>query len=111
MVMQLHACIYIAFHEWLISCAVCLLVYSYTAEILPPQTPVLLTQNQVTEVRGRNSTDLVSTVRLACSVTNDAAGFEWSWLGPNGTIISSSSRSTVFVEDLTRTSIPSNQFT
>ena len=81
------------------------IIYSYTAGILPPQTPVLFTQNQVTEVHGHNSTDLVSTVRLVCSVTNDAAGFEWSWLRPNGTIISSSSRSTVFVEDLTRTSI------
>ena len=88
------------FHEWVISCILTLI-----AAIPPPQTPVLFTQNQVTEVRGRNSTDLVSTVRLACSVTNDAAGFEWSWLGPNGTVISSSSRSTVFVEDLTRTSI------
>ena len=47
--------------------------------------------------------DLVSSVRLTCSVINDAA-FEWSWTGPNGAMISSSS-SSVFVADLTRTSV------
>ena len=45
--------------------------------------------------------DLVSSVRLTCSVINDAA-FEWSWTGPNGAMISSSS---VLVADLTRTGI------
>ena len=48
------------------------------------------------------TTDLVSSVMLTCSVTNNAA-FEWSWTGPNGAMIIGSS--SVFVADLTRTSV------
>ena len=70
-----------------------------SAAVSPPQPPIIFTQDQVTVVR---TTDLVSYVRLTCSVTNDAA-FEWSWTGPNGAMISSSS--SVFVADLTRTSV------
>ena len=47
-----------------------------------------------------NATDLVSSERLTCSVTNEAA-FEWSWTGPNGATISNN----VFVADLTRTGV------
>ena len=65
----------------------------------PPRPPVIFTQDQVTVVC---TTDLVSSVRLTCSVTNDAA-FEWSWTGPNGAVISGNS--SVFVADLTRTSV------
>ena len=70
------------------------------AAVPPPQPPIIFTQDQVTVVH-HNATDLVCTVRLTCSVTNDAA-FEWSWTGPNGAMISSSS---VLVADLTRTGI------
>ena len=75
-------------------------MFPTSAAVSPPQPPIIFTQDQVTVVH-HNATDLVSTVRLTCSVTNDAA-FEWSWTGPNGAMISSSS--SVFVADLTRTS-------
>ena len=67
--------------------------------VSPPQPPIIFTQDQVIVVR---TTGLVSSVRLTCSVANDAA-FEWSWSGSNGVMISSSS--SVFVADLTRTSV------
>ena len=78
-----------------------LLIYITSAAVPPPQPPIIFTQDQVNVIRTIN---LVSSVRLTCSVTNDAA-FEWSWTGPNGTMISSSSSSNVFVADLTRTSV------
>ena len=65
----------------------------------PPQPPIIFTQDQVTVVR-HNATDLVSSERLTCSVTNEAA-FVWSWTGPDGATISSN----VFVADLTRTGV------
>ena len=71
-------------------------VFPTSAAVSPPQPPIIFTQDQVTVVQ-HNATDLVSSVRLTCSVTNDAA-FEWSWTGPNGAMISSS----VFTADLTR---------
>ena len=71
----------------------------HTAAVPPPQAPIIFTQDQVTVVR-HNATDLVSSERLTCSVTNEAA-FEWSWTGPNGATISSN----VFVADLTRTGV------
>ena len=76
-------------------------MFPTSAAVSPPQPPIIFTQDQVTVVH-HNATDLVSTVRLTCSVTNDAA-FEWSWTGPNGAMISSSS--SVLVADLTRTGI------
>ena len=45
-----------------------------------------------------NATDLVSSERLTCSVTNEAV-FEWSWTGQNG------ATTNVFVADLTRTGV------
>ena len=65
----------------------------------PPQAQIIFTQDQMTMVH-HNATDLVSSERLTCSVTNEAA-FEWSWTGPNGAIINSN----VFVADLTRTGV------
>ena len=67
----------------------------HTAAVPPPQAPIIFTQDQVTVVH-HNATDLVSSERLTCSVTNEAA-FEWSWTGPNGS-------SYIFVANLTRTS-------
>ena len=74
-------------------------MFPTSAAVPPPQPPIIFTQDQMTMVR---TTNLVSTVMLTCSVTNEAA-FEWSWTGPNGALISSSS--SVFVADLTRTSV------
>ena len=71
----------------------------HTTAVPPPQAPIIFTQNKVTVVH-HNATDLVSSERLTCSVTNEAA-FEWSWTGPNGDTISSN----VFVADLTRTGV------
>ena len=71
----------------------------HTAAVPAPQAPIIFTQDQVTVVH-HNATDLVSSERLTCSVTNEAA-FEWSWTGPNGATISSN----VFVAELTRTGV------
>ena len=72
----------------------------HNVAVPPPQAPIIFTQDQVTAVVRHNATDLVSSERLTCSVTNEAA-FEWSWTGPNGATISSN----VFVADLTQTGV------